>query len=187
MNEQLKGRLNCKLGLNHSSTSNYDHAPSTVTQSPCKPRGQETPLSPLHPTVLAAMGVPTGAGRGGGANCIPPEGQALQTGRTGKQTGEGRQPQVSQGCSPLSQRHPVGAGGRAAMRNSGAVGPGMGEGGLLLGVARGLSPHPCHLPTGANGSSAGSRLGPRSVPRWDSCHVRRFPSAPCQPAIPQRS
>lgn len=64
------------------------------------------------------------------------------------------------------------------MSNPGAVGPGMGEGGLLLGVTRGLSAHPCHLPTGANGSSAGSRLGPRSVPRWDSCHIRRFPSAP---------
>lgn len=37
MSEQLRGGLSCLLGLNHSSTSNYDHAPATVTQSPCSP------------------------------------------------------------------------------------------------------------------------------------------------------
>lgn len=159
-----------------------------------QPRGQETPLSPLHPTVLAAKGVPTGAGQGGGANCIPPEGQGqvLQTGRAGKQggkqTGEGRQPRFCRAAACLlSQRHPVGAGGRAAVRHPGAVGPGTGEGGALQGVTGGLSPHPCHLPAGASGSSGGSRLGPRSAPRWDGCHIRRFPSAPRQPVTPQRS
>lgn len=92
------------------------------------------------------------------------------------------------GLQPALPATPGGCWGKSCHEASWAVGPGMGEeGGVLPGVTRGLSPHPCHLPTGANGSPAGSRLGPRSVPRWDSRHIRRFPSSPCQPATPQRS
>lgn len=108
--------------------------------------------------------------------------------QAGKQAGEGRQPQVLQGCSLLSQRHPVGAGGRAAMRHPGAVGPGTAERrGAAAGGDQGSVSSPVSPPDRRKWFILCSRLGARSVPGWDSCRIRRFPSAPCQPVTPRRS
>lgn len=111
-------------------------APSHASTVPAAPGAQGHSCPRFNPVIEA--GTEPGAGQGAGGGCSPPGGighrqgrQGRQAGRQGRQAGHWRsQPQVLQGCSLLSQRHPVGAGGKATVRHTGAVGAGMGGGGV---------------------------------------------------------